>query len=178
MFERKFRVLLATALSLTVAAGVLALTPKQALLALLPAGRPDVRLQLHGAVHRGEQVFTVEKANPIGHGEFINWTVEASNVGDGAAKGVVVGAHVPSGTQFVGGSASAPGARVLYSINEGRDFSEQPMIEKKDLNGQTVMVPAPQSLYTNLRFEWVGTIDADARVKATYQVEVTAGGEK
>lgn len=178
MFERKFRVVLAAALSLTIAVGVLALTPKKALLALLPAGRPNVRLELNGAVRRGDQLVSVEKANPIGHGESIHWTIAASNAGDGPANGVVVGAKVPSGTSFVNGSAKAPGAKVLYSINQGRDFSEQPMIEKKDDKGQIVMVPAPSTLYTNVRFEWSGQLQAEARVSATYQVEATEGGQK
>jgi len=178
MFERKLMVLLAAALSLLIAAGVLAITPNNAILGLLPAGRPDVRLELHGAVRRGDQLLSVEKANSVGHGELIDWTIEASNVGDGAANGVVVGAQVPSGTEFVGGSASAPGARILYSINQGRDFSERPLIEKKDDKGQIVMVPAPSSLYTNVRFEWSGKLDADARLSGTYQVEVTEGGQK
>jgi len=177
MFERKLMVLLAAALSLLIAAGVLAIGPNNAILAVLPAGRPDVRLELHGAVRRGDQLLNVEKANPIGHGEFINWTIEASNVGDGPANGVVVGAPVPSGTQFVG-SASAPGARILYSINQGRDFSQQPLIEKKNEKGEIVMVPAPSSLYTNVRFEWSGKHDADARLSGTYQVEVMEGGQK
>jgi uncharacterized repeat protein (TIGR01451 family) len=178
MFERKFSVLLAGALSLSVAAGVLALTPTKTILGLLPASRPDVRLELHGAVRRGDQLLSVDKANPIGHGEFIVWTIEASNVGDGPANGLVVGGQVASGTQFVGGSASAPGARILYSINQGRDFSPQPLIEKKDDKGQIVMVPAPSSLYTNVRFEWSGKLEAEARLSGTYQVEVTEGGLK
>ena len=178
MFERKFRVLLAAALSLMIAAGVVALTPKKAMLALLPAGRPDVRLELNGTVRRGDQLINVEKANPVGHGEQISWTIAASNVGDASANGVVVGAQVPSGTHFVAGSASAPGAKILYSINQGRDFSEQPLIEKQDENGQSVMVPAPSSLYTNVRFEWSGKLDAEARVSGNYKVEVIEGGKQ
>jgi len=178
MFARNFRVLLAAALSLTIAAGVLALSPPKAILGLLPAGRPDVRLELHGAVRRGDQLLSVEKANSVGRGELINWTIAASNVGDAAANGVVVGGQVPAGTEFVGGSASAQGARILYSINQGRDFSERPLIEQKDDKGQIVMVPAPASLYTNVRFEWSGKLDAEARLSGTYQVEVTEGGQK
>jgi hypothetical protein len=41
-----------------------------------------------------------------------------------------------------------------------------------------VMVPAPASLYTNVRFEWSGKLDAEARLSGTYQVEVTEGGQK
>ena len=71
MFERKLMVLLAAALSLLIAAGVLAIGPNNAILAVLPAGRPDVRLELHGAVRRGAQLLSVEKANPIGHGDVV-----------------------------------------------------------------------------------------------------------
>ena len=72
MFERKLMVLLAAALSLLIAAGVLAVTSNNAILGSLPAGRPDVRLELHGAVQRGAQLLSVEKANPIGRGELID----------------------------------------------------------------------------------------------------------
>jgi len=76
-------------------------------------------------------------------------------------------------TYLVVGSATAEyGASVSYSIDGGKNFAAQPMIEEKQADGTTKPVPAPASMYTQVRYEWSDPLAAGATLSASYKVRV------
>jgi hypothetical protein len=82
--------------------------------------------------------------------------------------------HIPRGTTLVVGSATADGtATVVYSIDNGKTFSAAPQIEEKQADGTVKLVPAPVSMYTQLRYEWADTLaGGGSKLNASYKVRV------
>lgn len=136
-------------------------------------GRPQVKVVLSGAVERDNEMVSLEKADEVRPGEILHWTVSSENIGDGNAGDYKVVGRIPAGTQFVEGSAKAEGAPVVtYSIDGGKSFSKQPMIEEKQADGSVKRVPAPASMFTQLRFEWSEPLNSKENLKASYDVVV------
>ena len=134
---------------------------------------PKVVVTLSGDVQRGDKHFAADQVPVLQQGEIIQWRVVSVNKGDGAAKAYEAEAQIPNGTELVVGSPRSQGAAaILYSIDHGRKFSAQPMIEKRDANGAAQMVPAPLSMYTDLRFKWPGDLAPGATLEATYEVRI------
>ena len=59
-----------------------------------------------------------------------------------------------------------------YSIDGGKNFVAQPLIEEKVANGTKRLVPAPASLYTQVRYEWTDPLAAGSTLAASYKVRV------
>ena len=117
--------------------------------------RPEVKVVLTGTVEREAGRIPVEKAAGVKSGEILDWTIISANEGNASASDYKAVGKIPSGTQFVAGSATADGsAAVTYSIDNGKNFSVQPTIEEKQADGSVKKVPAPASMYTQLRYEW------------------------
>ena len=134
---------------------------------------PKVEITLIGEVQRADKRLSVEGGAILLPGEIIHWRVVSVNKGDKAAKAYEAEAQIPNGTELVASSPrSEGGAAILYSIDHGKQFSRQPMIEKRDNNGVALMVPAPLSMYTDLRYRWPGELAPGATLEATYEVRV------
>jgi hypothetical protein len=74
---------------------------------------------------------------------------------------------------LVAGSTTADGsATVVYSIDNGENFSAQPTIEEKQADGTVKIVPAPISMYTQLRYEWSDPLASGSKLQASYKVRV------
>lgn len=164
-------------LALVICGGALAMTATRSPKATTPAtpstAAPKVVVTLTGDVQRGDKRFAADQVPVLQQGEIIQWRVVSVNKGDGAAKAYEAEAQIPKGTELVAGSPrSQGGAAILYSIDHGRKFSAQPMIEKRDSDGTTRMVSAPVSMYTDLRFKWPGDLAPGATLEATYEVRV------
>lgn len=154
----------------TCAAGAFA---QKQLAARNTAGHPEVKVTLAGAVVRGEERIALDKAGAVHPGEVLDWKITSSNDGDAAAREYKTVAHVPAGTTLVAGSATAEyGAQVTYSIDGGKTFSAQPTVEEKQPDGSVKRVPAPISLYTELRYEWADALAPGAKLDASYKVRV------
>ncbi|NJN49500.1 MAG: hypothetical protein HC805_06670, partial [Alkalinema sp. RL_2_19] len=77
---------------------------------------------------------------------------------------------IPQRTEFIANSVSfAQDMRggVTYSIDQGKTFSDRPMIQVKGKS-----VPAPAASYTHLRIRLKQAINPQSAVSAHYQVRV------
>lgn len=137
------------------------------------APRPDVSVTLAGEVERDGKSLRLEDGAAVRPGEIVRWRVVSTNNGDAPAKSYAAEAQVPAGMELVADSPrAAGGAAVLYSIDHGQTFSARPMIEKRGEDGVARMVPAPVSMYTDLRYRWSGELAPGATLEATYEVRV------
>jgi uncharacterized repeat protein (TIGR01451 family) len=139
---------------------------------LASAAKPEVKVDLVGSVERDAKVMALDKAMAVRPGEVLTWTVDAVNVGTAPALEYRAITQIPRGTEYVKGSAHAEGAAAVYSIDGGKSFSPQPMIEQKQPDGSVKRVPAPLSMYTSIRYEWANPLAQSAKVTASYQVRV------
>ena len=137
------------------------------------AGRPEVKVQLAGTIKRGDEAVPLEKVEAVRPGEVLDWTITSINEGDGAARQYRTVGHVPAGTSFVAGSATAAyEAQISYSVDGGKSFSAQPEVEERQPDGTLRRVPAPASAYTQVRYEWADALAAGATLTASYKVRV------
>jgi uncharacterized repeat protein (TIGR01451 family) len=135
--------------------------------------RPEVKVVLTGTVERETGRIPVEKAAGVKAGEILDWTIVSANEGNASASDYKAIGKIPAGTQFVAGSATADGsASVTYSIDNGKNFSVQPTIEEKQADGSVKKVPAPASMYTQLRYEWADPLVQGGKVSASYKVRL------
>jgi hypothetical protein len=75
--------------------------------------------------------------------------------------------------QLIAGSVSADGtASVTYSIDNGKSFLAEPTIDEKQADGSVKRVPAPVSMYTQIRYEWIDPLNQGARLNASYRVRL------
>lgn len=136
------------------------------------SAKPQVNVVLAGMVERDSQKISLEKAEAVQPGEVLHWTITSENKGDGEAKSYKVVGKIPAGTEFIADSAKAEGlAKVTYSL-DGKNFAAQPMIEEKQADGSVKLVPAPVSMYKQLRFEWENSLNPAEKLNATYDVKV------
>lgn len=137
------------------------------------SGRPEVKVQLSGSVVREGKPVSLDHVENVKPGEVLDWQIVSSNEGTADAHDYKAVGHVPAGTAFVAGSAAAEnGSSVTYSIDGGKTFSTQPIIEEKQPDGTVKRVPAPASMYTEVRYEWSDALAAGGRVMASYKVRV------
>ena len=139
---------------------------------MLIAPRPEVKVQLVGAVERDSNLMPIEKASAVKPGEILDWTINSENSGNAAALEYKAVGHIPRGTELVAGSAKADGAKAVYSIDNGKSFSEKPMIDEKQPDGTVKRVAAPIAMYTDIRYEWSDPLALNGKVSASYKVRV------
>ena len=140
---------------------------------ILSAGRPVVKVMLSGAVERDNTQVPVEKAALVQSGEILNWTITSVNEGNAPANEYNAVGKVPAGTSFVAGSASADGsAAVAFSIDNGKSFSPKPMVDERQADGSVKKVPAPVSMYKQIRYSWTAPLNEGEKFNASYKVRV------
>ena len=137
------------------------------------AGQPEVKVKLSGSLKRDDKSLSLDKAGEVHPGEVLDWTITSANEGDAPARQYKTIGQIPRGTSFVAGSAVAEyGAAVSYSIDGGKHFASQPVVEEKQADGTKKIVPAPVSMYTQVRYEWSDPLAAGATLSASYKVRV------
>ena len=134
--------------------------------------RPEVKVELSGAVERDSELVPLEKANAVKPGEILDWTITSENGGDAAALNYKAVGRIPKGTEFVAGTAKADGANAVYSIDNGKSFSDKPTIEQKQTDGTVKRVAAPVAMYTDIRYEWSDPLAQGGKRSASYKVRV------
>jgi uncharacterized repeat protein (TIGR01451 family) len=139
---------------------------------LANALRPEVKVELSGSVLRDSNRVSLEKSTVVNPGEVLDWIMSSENNGTAPALNYKAVGHVPRGTEFVAGSAKADGAAAIYSIDGGKSYSAQPMIEEKQADGSVKRVPAPTSMYTDIRYEWADPLAQGGKLSASYKVRV------
>ena len=170
-FRKKLSALSVATLSLVVLGGAAAFAQRHFMMA--NAARPEVKMQLSGAVERNSALVALDKTTPVNPGEILDWTISSENSGNAAALEYKTVGHIPRGTTFVAGSAKADGAtKTIYSIDGGKSYSAQPMIEEKQPDGSIKRVPAPVSMYTEIRYEWSDPMAPGGKLYASYKVRV------
>jgi uncharacterized repeat protein (TIGR01451 family) len=169
--KKNLRALPLAALCLLVLGGAAALAQRQLKSAV--TGRPDVKVLLSGSVEREAKRLPLEKAATVNPGEILDWTITSENGGNAPANDYKTIGQIPKGTVLVAGSTTADGsASVVYSIDNGKTFSAQPTIEEKQADGTVKVVPAPVSMYTQLRYEWTDPLASGGKLQASYKVRV------
>src|SRR6266851_312975 len=167
--KKRFMVLLMAVLTLMVA-GAAGFAQRHLMLA--KAARPEVKIQLSAAVERDSALVLLDKATAVNPGEILDWTIVSENSGNAAALEYKAVGHIPQGTIFVADSTRADGAKTFFSIDGGKSFSAQPMIEEKQADGSVKRVPAPVSMYTEIRYEWSDPLAQGGKLSASYRVRV------
>jgi len=171
--KKNFRALPLAALCLIVLGCAAALAQRQFRTALAVAARPEVKVSLSGAVERDKKRLPVEKVESVNPGEILDWTITSENGGNAPAHDYKTIGQIPKGTTLVMGSATSDGsATVVYSIDNGKSYSAQPTIEEKQADGTVKVVPAPVSMYTQIRYEWADPLASGGKVQASYKVRV------
>jgi|SRR4051812_2232822 uncharacterized repeat protein (TIGR01451 family) len=170
--KKNFRALLLASLCILVLGGAVALAQRQ-LRSAVSAGRPEIKVSLSGAIERDEKRLPIDKAENVNPGEILDWTITSENAGSGPAHDYKTVGQIPKGTVLVSGSTIADGsASVVYSIDNGKTFSAQPVIEEKQPDGSTKQVPAPVSMYTQVRYDWADPLAVNGKFSASYKVRV------
>lgn len=106
-------------------------------------------------------------------GDVLRYSITGSNIGDAAARNLVLNQAVPAQMSYVLNSAgSNANLQVTYSINGGQSFSSQPTIKVKLADGTIVDKPAPAKLYTHVRWQAQGDLPPASNLMASYEVEV------
>ena len=163
----------ALALCLLLVGTAAAFAQRQIASARKSAGQPEVKVKLAGSLKRNDESLTLDKVSAVYPGEILDWTITSANEGGAPARQYRTIGQIPQGTSFVAGSATAEyDASVSYSIDGGKNFAAQPTIEEKQADGTTKRIPAPASMYTQVRYEWSDPLAAGSTLSASYKVRV------
>jgi len=169
--KKNLRALPLAALCLLVLGGAAAIAQRQLKSAV--TGRPEVKVTLAGTVSREQEKLPLEKAAVVNPGEILDWTITSENDGNAPANDYKTVGQIPKGTALIAGSATSDGtASVVYSIDNGKTFTAEPTIEEKQADGTVKIVPAPVSMYTQLRYEWSDPLAGGGKLQASYKVRV------
>lgn len=170
--NKKFGVL-ALAFCIVLVGGAAAFAQRQLAVGGAGQGRPEVQVMLAGAVERAGELVALDKANAVKPGEVLQWNITSLNEGTGAANEYKAVGHIPKGTSFIPSTAvGEKGSTVTYSIDGGKTFSTLPIITEKQPDGSLKQVPAPASMYTEVRYEWKDALVAGGKLSASYKVRV------
>jgi uncharacterized repeat protein (TIGR01451 family) len=166
--KKKIGVLLVAVLTLLVV-GVAGFAQKHFMIA---GAKPVVAVQLSGAVERDSALIALDKVSAVNSGEILDWTITSENSGNAPALEYKAVGHIPRGSIFIADSVKAEGAKAVYSIDGGKSYSAQPLIEEKQADGTVKHVPAPVSMYTEVRYEWADPLAQGGKLFASYKVRV------
>jgi uncharacterized repeat protein (TIGR01451 family) len=130
-----------------------------------PASKQAVQLRLSQArkvaTDNGFKLVPITAAKP---GDIIVYGVTASNISDRPVNKLRIDQKIRPGTVYVLRSATPiPNASLMFSIDGGKSFSPQPILNKK---------PAPASAYTNIRWSFIGSFAPKSKSNVSYEVEV------
>ncbi|MEH2239706.1 hypothetical protein [Nostoc sp.] len=105
-------------------------------------------------------------------GDVLRYTLSGENKSDRPVNNLTLNQPIPKGMVYVLKSANvANNAKLLYSIDGGRSFVENPTVKVTLPGGKVETKPAPATAYTNIRLQ-IPSLAAKTTVKATYQTQV------
>jgi uncharacterized repeat protein (TIGR01451 family) len=116
-------------------------------------------------------------ASDVLPGDVLRYAIRFTNTQEQAGRNVVFSNPVPQGLRYVIGSAAADArdAAITFSIDGGRTYSAQPMIEVVE-NGERRSVPAPARMYTHVRWTLEGWVQPGGQVSAEFRAELPEPG--
>jgi uncharacterized repeat protein (TIGR01451 family) len=139
----------------------------------LNLARPEIKVMISGSVERNDKAVALDQAVAVNAGELLDWNIASINEGAGDAQNYRVVGQISNGTTFIAGTAHGDETpQITYSIDGGKNFSAQPMIEEKQADGNVKQVPAPASMYTQVMYEWNKPLVSQAKLNAAYRVRV------
>ncbi len=114
-------------------------------------------------------------ANAVLPGDVVAYRLTFTNVTTAPVRAVEFKDPLPAGLRYVAGSAKADRQDVIvsYSIDGGRAYSAEPMIEEV-VNGERVTRPAPPEMYTHIRWVVSGWVEPGAQVTAEFRAQLPA----
>ena len=114
-------------------------------------------------------------ATPLQPGDEVHYRLRFTNTTRGAVQRVVFSNPIPAGLRFLPGSADADreDVRVEYSIDAGKTWSVEPMVDVIE-NGQLVRRPAPPERITDVRWTVTGWIQPRGRVSTGFRARFLA----
>ena len=106
-------------------------------------------------------------------GDVVHYRLLFTNITEVAVRSIEFTDPLPAGLRFVGGSALADRDDVVisYSIDGGRVYSAQPMIEEI-VDGERVTRQAPPEMYTHIRWMVPGWVQPGAQVTAEFRAQL------
>ena len=116
-------------------------------------------------------------ASDVLPGDVIRYALRFTNTQEQAVQNVVFSNPVPQGLRYVLESATAnvPNVAITFSIDGGKTYSAQPMIEVVE-NGERRNVPAPARMYTHVRWTVEGWVQPGGQVTAEFRAELPEPG--
>jgi uncharacterized repeat protein (TIGR01451 family) len=111
-------------------------------------------------------------------GDVLRYRLRFTNLAADSVRQVQFTDPIPVGLRYLAGSASADrdDVRISYSIDGGRSYSTQPVIEEV-VDGKTVRRPAPASMYTHIRWTVTGWLQPQAKVTAAFQAQLPSSSD-
>jgi uncharacterized repeat protein (TIGR01451 family) len=108
-------------------------------------------------------------------GDVVRYRLTFTNVTPSAVRKVVFDNPLPAGLRYLAGTATADREQVSiqYSIDSGKSYSTQPMIET-EVEGKRVQRPASPDSYTNIRWSVDGSVLPGASVRAEFRAQLAA----
>ena len=112
-------------------------------------------------------------------GDVIRYRLTFTNLRSDSIRNVQFNDPLPTGLHYVAESAAADrdDVTVEFSIDGGRSWSTQPMIEET-VDGRKVRKPAPTTMYSNVRWSVRGWLKPNAQVTAELKAQLTEGATK
>lgn len=139
-------------------------TTANAALVITPSNRTAL-----DARARGERRDTLART-----GDVIRYTLRFTNTVGKAVRGLELKDPIPTGLQFVDGSAEASrsDATLEFSADGGRTWSARPM-ETVTIDGRTEERPVAPERYTHVRWTVAGWVQPRASVTAHFDTRVS-----
>lgn len=107
-------------------------------------------------------------------GDVLKYTLTGENIGDKSVNALTFNQPIPKGMIYVIKSASADvnGAKISFSIDNGRTFVDNPTVQVRQSDGKIVTKPAEASSYTHIRWKFPQSLAAKSSIKGSYQLRV------
>jgi uncharacterized repeat protein (TIGR01451 family) len=130
-----------------------------------PATKQAIQLRLSQAkkvtTSDGYKLVPIKAAKP---GDIVVYSIVANNISDRPVNKLRIDQKIRPGTVYVAQSATPiPNASLMFSIDGGKSFSPQPIVNKK---------PAPASAYTNIRWSFIGSFAPKSKSNVSYEVAI------
>ncbi|WP_017299003.1 DUF11 domain-containing protein [Nodosilinea nodulosa] len=105
--------------------------------------------------------------------DVLRYTISSENAGEMAAKNLVITQSIPSQMTYVLATAVGnDGAKITYSIDGGKSFVAEPLVEVVQEDGTVAMEPAPAEAYTDIRWDFAQSLEPEVVVQVAYNVTV------
>lgn len=126
--------------------------------------------RVHERADGGAPSAELEPAHDLAPGDEVIVTVTFTNVSGHPAHDVRITTRVPPALSYVAGTAVAPGARILYSIDDGARFAPQEELAVIGDDGRQRRAQAAD--YTHVRWVLAVPLDPGARGTARFRAVV------